>query len=380
MRKKSILILSATAGAGHVRAAEALEASAKISFPSVAVRHEDILTYTFPLFKKAYSQGYFAIVNKSPELWGYLYKRSEFKGPSKNKSPLMKVFDHFNYKKYIKTLHDLKPDAVLCTHFLPYLSIADEIKKPSWRIPFFAAVTDYDAHSLWINSSVTRFYVATEETRWTLQSHNIAHDNIAVTGIPVMPEFGKHVSKRSARVKMELSSTAFTIMILSGGYGVGVIDELVPSVIEFVSRLKHKEFQILVVCGKNRRLFETLNRLSFPKNVHVKLFQYVSFVDTLMDCADLLITKSGGLTVSEALAKNLPMIIFDPIPGQEARNADYITEHGAAIRAINLINLNFKIQQLIEQPVLLMKMRSNAKTIAKPLAAEKILKDIIQQI
>lgn len=376
---KSILLLSATAGAGHVRAAEALAETARQSRLRVAMHHHDILDFTFPLFKKLYSEFYFSVVKTSPELWGYFYKRSESRPHSKTKPPLLKLFDHFNYKKYLRAIDRWKPDAILCTHFLPYLAIAEELQRSSWGIPVFSVTTDYDIHSLWISRSVTRYYAATAEAAWTLRSHNIPEDRILVTGIPVMPEFGKRTRRGPARKEFGLQHNAFTVLLLSGGYGIGEMDRMVSSIADFASGQK-KKLELLVVCGKNEKLHHTLKRMRFPARVGVQLFQYVPFIDRLMDCADVLITKAGGLTVSEALAKHLPMILFDPIPGQEGRNADYLCEHGAAVRASNLSNLDFKLRQLIEHRSLLAAMKEDAGRIASPDAAGRILRDVLRQL
>jgi processive 1,2-diacylglycerol beta-glucosyltransferase len=379
-RKKTILILSATAGAGHVRAGEALLETAKALKLPLNVIHKDILNFTSPLFKKIYSEVYFTIVNTSPELWGYFYKRAERKDVTKIKSPLLKLFDQFNYKKYLQELDSLRPDAVLCTHFLPYLAITDKIATPGWMIPFFSVPTDYDAHSLWIHPSVKRYYVATEETAWTLKSNGMSPSDIQVTGIPVMPSFSDRPSKTKARASLRFPTSSLTIMIASGGYGIGVIDNLVPSVAEFLSGYSRRHFHLIVPCGKNNRLYDKLSRTTFPENVRVTLYRYISFMDRLMDCSDILISKAGGLTVSEGLAKHLPMIIFDPIPGQEGRNTDYIVEHGAGIRAGNLANLHFKLKEFIEKPSLVMTMRKNAGRIATPEAARMIWEDLLQRI
>ena len=377
---KSILVLSATAGAGHVRAGDALAATAKSLGLPITIRHEDILDFTSPLFKKLYSEMYFGVVNRSPELWGYLYEKTEFTGSGKKKPPILKMFDHFNYRKYLRTLEKIRPDAVLCTHFLPYAAIADRLLSPSWHIPFFAVPTDYDVHSLWFNPAITRYYVATEDAAWTLKSHGMPAARIAVTGIPVMPGFAAAGKRNAAAKKLGCAPGTFTIMILSGGYGIGVVDDLVSSLAGFLGSYGMKRFQVLVVCGKNRKLYDKLKRLRYPGNVEARLYEYISFVETLMECADVLVTKSGGLTVSEALAKNLPMIIFDPIPGQEVRNADYLIEQGAAVSAINFTKLHFKMKQFIERPELLETMRTNARRIAKPEAARSILEDVLRQI
>ena len=377
---KKLLILSATADAGHTRAADALAKTVQSLRLPVKIEHRDILDFTFPLFKKVYSEINNAIAGHTPELWGYLYKKSQFKGFPKPKNSFLKVFDQFNYKKYLDYLNDYAPDAVICTHFLPYIAITDELAKPSWQFPFYTVPTDYDVHSLWIHPSVKRYYVATEEAAWTVCSYGIEEKAVMVTGIPVHPAFTSIEPKASTRKELNLDPKPFTILILSGGYGIGVIDTLVPSVIEFLSTFKRRKFNVLVICGKNKRLHDILSRISSPENVNVSIFGFISNVDQLMDASDVLITKSGGLTVSEALSKHLPMIIFDAVPGQEGRNADYLVEHGAAIKAANFTNLNFKLKYLANDSASRKAMSDSALKIAKPNAAMKILKDILNPI
>jgi len=379
-RKQSVLILSATAGAGHVRAGEALVAAAGLLERPVSISHADVLDFTSPVFKKLYSQSYYEIVQRSPELWGYLYKKSESKKPLGPKAGLMKLFDHFNYKKYLKELSGLRPDAVICTHFLPYLAIEDEISKPGWPIPFFAVPTDYDVHSLWISRAISRFYASSDEAAWTIQTHGIPPEQIGVSGIPIMPQFGSPMSKRAARKRLDLPSECFTILILSGGYGIGVVDELAASVAGFLAADAKRDYQLVVVCGKNRSLYGKLNRMALPANVRARIYEYINFVDQAMACSDLVITKAGGLTVSESLARHLPLLILDPFPGQEGRNADYLIEHGAAVSAHGFENLHYKLRRLIDEPGLLPAMRKRAAGLARPRAARDILQDVLGRI
>ncbi|TLY27936.1 MAG: galactosyldiacylglycerol synthase [Ignavibacteria bacterium] len=379
-RRKTILIVSATVGAGHVRAGEALLAAAESLSRPVTISHADVLDFTFPLFKKLYSDSYYEIVQRSPELWGYLYKKSDSRKPLRGKAGLIRLFDHFNFKKYLKELSRLKPDAVICTHFLPYLAIEDEISQKGWQIPFFAVPTDYDVHSLWVSRAVSRYYAATEEAACSIQTHGIPPENIGVSGIPIMPQFGIRLSRQAARKRLGIPSGHFTILILSGGYGIGVVDELTGSVARFLATDKRRDYQLIVVCGKNPGLYGKLSRMAFPANVRARLFEYITFIDQTMACSDLVITKAGGLTVSEALARHLPLLILDPFPGQEGRNADYLIEHGAAISAHGFENLHYKLHRLIEEPGLLSAMKKRAAELAKPHAARDILKDVLGRL
>ncbi|HEV8539260.1 MAG TPA: glycosyltransferase [Bacteroidota bacterium] len=377
---RTILLLSATAGAGHFRAAEALAETAQALNLPVTVRHEDILNYTFGFFKNFYSKIQFAITDTSPELWGYLYRKTEFEGYGKNKSPLARLFGNFNYRRYHKLLGAVRPDAMVCTHFLPYTAIENELQKSDWRIPVFSVTTDYELHSLWLSPSVKRYYVASDQGAWTLRGHGISTERIVVTGIPVLPQFTEKGEQQAARKELGLGTDVFTILILSGGYGVGVVNELTLSVEDFLSTLAPRRFQLLVSSARNAALHRKLEQLPHPPNVDMKVFQFVPYVGKLMDAADVLISKAGGLTVTEAMVKHLPLIIFDPTPGQENRNAIYLMERGAAVSATSFTNLNFKLGQTIENPALLKRMKANAQQIARPDAAKDILEDILRQL
>src|ERR1041384_2258134 len=378
--RKSILVISATAGAGHLRAGEALAAAAESMPDPPAISHSDILECTTPLFRALYSKTYYAVVSSSPELWGYLYDRSDRAGRPRGKAPLLKLFDPFNFKKYLRRLEELNPDAVVCPHFLPYLAIEDKILARNWKIPFYSEPTDYAVHSLWVSRAVRRFYAATEEAAWSIRSHGIPKGRISVSGIPVMPAFVHSTDRAAAAKRLGLSPSLSTVLILSGGYGVGIVDTLVPSVSGFLAGKKPKRFQLIVVCGKNPGLHARLSRIKYPPNVEVTLYKFIPFVDAVMACSDVLITKAGGLTVSEALASNLPMVILDPFPGQEGRNADYVVEEGAATFAAGFSNLHYKLDTLIGDPPRLQAMRRRARAIAKPNAARDILDDVLRSI
>lgn len=375
-RKKTVLILSASAGAGHVHAAQALvETAEQLALP-FSIQHEDILDFTFPLFKKIYSKIQFKITDVSPELWGYFFRKTEFKGFPKHHSELTKLFNHFNYKAYFDLLKRTKPDALVCTHFLPYLAIYEETQKRSWQTPIFSVTTDYDLHSLWVDSTVERFYVATKQAAWTLRSHGISEKQILTTGIPISPKFASAGNRRMVSEELEIDHDAFTILILSGGYGIGIIDELILALGEFLSSYKRRRFQLLVSAARNETLYKKLQKIKLPQNTAMHIYKLVPYVGKLMDASDVLITKAGGLTVTEALAKHLPMIIFDPTPGQENRNAVYLMEEGAALSASSIANLTFKLHRLIENAEMLHAMKEHAQRIAQPDAAKRIWEDI----
>jgi processive 1,2-diacylglycerol beta-glucosyltransferase len=378
MKDPFILILSTSGGAGHLRAADALLQAARGSGLPVRAEHYDCLDFTSKTFKRLYSQSYLSMVNHIPEFWGYLYSQSERKPYSKK--GLLALFDHFNYQHYISSLTRLNPDAILCTHFLPYISISERARRSRVTAPFFAATTDFDIHQLWVDPIVSQYYVFQEESAWQLAAKGIPRDRISVKGIPVGQEFTTTTEDRLARQRLEIPTSRFTVLLLSGGFGVGRVREIAQSVSNVLGSYTRQAFNLIVVCGKNEVLRSEVERTGFPSNVHASVFGFVNNIHELMDAADILISKSGGLTSAEAMAKQLPMIIVDPIPGQESRNAGMIVERGAGLLALDYHNLEFKLKKVIEDPSLLQDMKGSAEALSKPQAAAEIIRDVFTRI
>lgn len=372
----SLLILSCSGGAGHHRAAEALHRTAAQLPVPLRTEHHDVLEFTTPLFRRLYAGSYLSMANSTPELWGYLYQRSE-RTPYR-KQGLIRLFDRLMYRRYLSELTARRPDALVCTHFLPYLSIADDLR--TLHIPVFAVTTDFDVHQLWVNPVVERYSVFHEESAWQLASKGVPRERIAVHGIPVMPEFGTNAGAASSRADLGIPRSAFTILILSGGFGIGRIDSVVRQVLTGLEPLHRRRFTVLAVCGRNEQARTSVASITPPSHVELRTYGFVDTVHTFMAAADLLITKSGGLTSSEALARGLPMLIIDPIPGQESRNADLLVEHGAGWKAVNLANLIYKLSGLLRHPDRLQRARRAARELARPHAAADILKDIVHSL
>jgi processive 1,2-diacylglycerol beta-glucosyltransferase len=369
-----ILILSCSGGAGHIRAAEALHRAAQLTGLSIRTEHYDVLDFTSKIFKRFYSESYIQMVNRAPELWGYLYQHSE-RRPYERKG-LIKRFDQLNYRRYLKTLRELRPDAIICTHFLPYISVSSELRKNNITAPVFVATTDFDVHQLWIDSIVERYFVFHKESAWQLESKQVPADKITITGIPVMPEFHFKEKPKGIRKKLGINQNSFTLLVLSGGFGIGRVKEIVEQVLTTLNSFPKRKFNLIIVCGKNDSARVEVQAMAFPKNVHPCIFGFVTNIHEFMDASDLLISKAGGLTSSEALAKSLPMLIIDPIPGQESRNADLIVEHGAGWKAMNLANLSYKLQNILHTPSMLKKAQTATRLLARPDATKSILLDV----
>lgn len=370
------LILSCSGGAGHIRAAEALHRTASLTRFPIRTEHYDVLDFTSKIFKKLYSETYLQMVNRAPELWGYLYEHSERK-PYEKKG-IIKSFDQLNYKRYLRTLLEMNPDAIICTHFLPYISVSSELRKNNITAPVFAVTTDFDIHQLWVDPIIERYFVYNEESAWQLQSKKVPAEKITVAGIPIMPEFQSKGKQKNSRVKLGINPSQFTVLVLSGGFGIGRVKEIVEQTATTLGEFDEKNFNLLVVCGKNAKVKTEIQALELPRNITPYIYGFIENMHEFMDASDLLISKAGGLTSSEAMAKSLPMLIVDPIPGQESRNTDIIVEHGAGWKAINLPNLSYKLRRILNTRPILNQARKATQHLAKPDAAMTILKDVYE--
>ena len=368
--EKPLLMLSVSAGAGHVRAAEALKKTAEENFPAHKAVHLDVMDFVPPLFRKIYADSYIKVVERSPALWGFLYTQTDKE--EKEDSLIRKIryaVQKLNTKKLFDKIAELKPDAVICTHFLPAELLSRMIGQKIFHTPVWVAVTDFDIHGLWIQPHMSGYFAASPEVAWRMKDKGINPERIHVTGIPIMPAFGRIYSRAECAKRLGINPDRKTILLMSGGLGVGGIHLAAERLLNINS-----DFQIIALAGKNKELLEELKKLEklFPGKL--KPTGFTSTIEINMAASDLAISKPGGLTTAECLAMGLPMIVISPIPGQEERNADYLLENGIALKAHNAAVLEFKLIELLKNPAKLCEMRKAATSIGRPDAAMDILK------
>ena len=364
-----ILVLSASAGAGHIRAAQAVEKALLQLGATREVQHLDVLEYTNKLFQNFYSKAYIDMVNTAPEVLGWLYDYLD--KPWRNERRRL-AFNKLNTRPFVKMLEQYQPDFVVCTHFLPAEIVSWLKAKERLATKQAIVVTDFDVHAMWLCHHFEHYFVALDETRVHLEKLGIPPEKVSVTGIPIDPIFAEPKDKCTMRLKLGLDEQRTTILISAGGFGVGPIEHLVRSLFD----LRHSA-QVVAICGRSKELKIRLTHLAgkVPQRHHVTLHAvgYTTEMDKYMSAADMLVGKPGGLTTSEALAKGLVPIIVNPIPGQEERNADHLLEEGAAIRCNNLPVLAYKIDQLLDDPARFATMHANVKRLAHPHAARDIV-------
>jgi processive 1,2-diacylglycerol beta-glucosyltransferase len=371
--EKTILLLSVSAGAGHVRAAEALRKTAEENFPAFKAVHLDVMDFVPHLFRKIYADSYIKVVERSPALWGFLYSQTDKE--EKENSLVKKIrysVQKLNTKKLFGKIGELEPDAVICTHFLPAELLSRMTGKKKFHAPVWVAVTDFDVHGLWIQPHMSGYFAASSEVAWRMKDKGMNPDNIHVTGIPIMPVFNRKYSRTECARQLGINPDRTTILLMSGGLGVGGIHLIAERLLNISS-----DFQILALAGKNRELLEELKKLERAFPGKLKPSGFTTTIEINMAASDLAISKPGGLTTSECLAMGLPMIVISPIPGQEERNADYLLENGAALKAHNAAVLEFKLAELLKNPAKLCEMRKAAARLGRPDAAMDILKIVL---
>ena len=368
MRK--ILIVSVRAGAGHLRAAQAVEVAFARYQPDAEVKNVDLLDHSTELIKYLYGKLYLDVVKAIPELYAYSYKHYE---SSKKFTKPRFLIDKFNFSDMFEMVESFDPDLVIATHFISAAVLENYRRKKKRKFRIAVTLTDYEFHPVWLVSRIDLFFVATEEVRNSLLYYGVPPEKIVTSGIPVHPDFSEEKDRQGLLAKYGLNNQSPVILISAGSFGVTPLAEVIADfgTIE-------EGFQIAVVCGRNAELRKELEIKQKSEPRLKKVFGFVDFMDELMALSDLLITKPGGITVSESIAMGVPMILIEPIPGQEEANADYLVEQGAAVKARNLPVLLYKLGLLIRNPERLAEMSRKAKAISRPYAAKTIAEETMK--
>lgn len=356
-----------------MRAAQALE-KAFAARGDCAVEHVDALGYTSKFFQKIYDNAYIALVRRAPSLMGVLYERAD--QPWRHQSRRL-ALDRLNTGPMIRMLKRLQPELCVATHFLPAEIIAWLKAKRKIQARNVIVVTDFDVHAMWLCRAVDRYCLAVEEAAEYLARIGVPREILRVTGIPIDPVFAEPKHIREMRRRHGLDPDRTTLLVSAGGYGVGPIERLVADLLAL-----DRPWQIVAVAGKAEQIRERLSvlarRAARNGSASLHVLGFTAEMDEWMAAADLLVGKAGGLTVSEALARGLPMALIEPIPGQEERNADHLLEHGAAIRCNNLPAAAWKIAKLLDDPARLQRMRAAARAMARPRAASEVVAESLK--
>ena len=372
---KKILILSVSAGAGHMRAAQAIEAYATRddgNGPRAIASHLDVMEFVTPAFRKMYTDFYIKLVNKAPALWGYLYHATNDAPKDSTMQRLRRGVERLNTRALMAQIAAFAPDAIICTHFLPAELLSRALREHQLACPVWVQVTDFDLHRMWVHDHMQGYFAATDEVAFRMRHEGIAADRIHVTGIPVMPAFARAPDRSACAQAFGLDPARKTILLMGGGAGLGSLDTIAARLLALDG-----DFQLIVLAGKNAAALAALQQLAAQYPGRLLAQGFTNEVERLMACADLVITKPGGLTTSECLALGLPMIVNSPIPGQEERNADYLLEQGVALKAFDGVTLEYRVRHLLDHPEQLQAMRAKALALGRPGAALDVLSQVL---
>ncbi len=372
MFRRRILILSTSAGTGHVRAAEALGKVFRHQPETEEVLTVDALKFTNKIFRDFYSSLYIQLVEKAPTFLGWWYKMTD--EPWKT-DRMRLMLDRLNTGPLIEFIESYSPDITVCTHFLPAELISHLISQAGLRTRLSIIVTDFHFHAMWLCRVFHRYFVATEETRVPLSRLGLPEERITVSGIPIDPIFSQPLDRSAARRALGLDPHLPLLLVSAGALGVGPAEVVAESLRSLTTPV-----QIVVICGKNPPLRERLLqvRAEWTNPSPLRVLGFTHEMHKWMAAADLLIGKPGGLTASEAMARGLPMVVVAPIPGQEELNSDYLLEQRAAIKCHEFTTLAFKVDSLLSDPSRLQAMRVAARDAAHPNAALIIVRRLLE--
>jgi len=368
-----ILIATVTAGGGHLAAAAALEEAWRALRPKDKVERVDLVEFFSPLHRKIHADGYMKLVAQAPELWGMIFAKTDDPKVASRLNRIKQLFPSRARSRFARYVGDYNPDVVLCTHYEPVDALGQMRRKLKAARPFVACiVTDFEAHALWMDADVDLYCVAAEETKARLVARGARAEKVVATGIPIAMKFAAKANRLAVRKAMGLRDDLPTFLVLSGGFGMGPVGKILGE-LDKVAR----EFQTLVVCGRNEELRREL--AAQDRKHPTRVLGFASNMHELMSVADLILTKPGGLTSSEALALGKPLFILDPIPGQEAANSDFLLERGAAVKVNRVEDLPFRLEQLIGSKKL-GEMARAAKSLGRLTSASAVCEAVLTRL
>jgi len=317
--KKRILLLSEGFGSGHTRAAHALAVGIRHLNPDIQTKVLELGKFFNPVLEPLIVSAYRKTVTKQPKWWGHIY-RSNYKRTLNRFAQL--ALHRLFYTQTSQVITQLKPDAIVCTHPAPN-AVVSRLKRLGLDVPLFTLITDYGAHGLWTSSEVTKYLVSTPVVKDKLMEHGVPDSRIEVTGIPVHPDFWTPCDKDEIRKQFNLNELP-TVLIMGGGWGL-LNDE--NGLFEYMAEYRDN-VQLIFCAGNNEKVKERLESNPTLRHPNIKILGFTREVHKLMDVSDLLITKPGGMTCTEGLSKGLPMLFYEPIPGQEEENCEYFVRSG----------------------------------------------------
>jgi len=348
-----ILILSAATGGGHLRASHAIETYIMENSSGNEVAVVDALKSINSVLDKTVCDGYHFLATKTPKVFGQLYRKTNEESLLSN---LVTRFSSVFSQKLIPLIKEQNPDVIISTHPFATEMVSHLKGKGIVTAPLICLMTDYGPHRAWIADHVDAYIVSNEDMIPEMQAMGVKTERIYPFGIPVGDVFFTKGDKPALLKKFEMDTVLPTILIMAGSFGVTNIMNIYKEIIKLST-----EFQIIVITGRNQKLYEAFTSVIEHSPKKTKLVYFTDEVENYMHASDLIITKPGGLTVSEALACSIPLAVFDAIPGQEEDNANFLLTHDMAVKLEKDIDPGETIQTLLEDSKRLEEMRNSCE-------------------
>ena len=346
------MILTVTAGQGHHQCAIAL--SEYLKKRNIECEIVDTLRNINVVLYESVKHGYLISTKDLPKAYGKFYNLVEKKATAPKLSPGRVTSAAFALKLK-KIIKESNPDVIICTHVFPAQMITE---MHDINIPIIGIITDFTFHPFWQDTKIDYYVTASEQLTNQALKKNIKENEILPFGIPIREKFMSKTDKESTRKKLGIENKQ-TVFVMSGSMGYGKVFKQIKALDKI-----NIDFQMICVCGNNKKLYKTIKEYKAEKNIYC--YQFVDNVDVLMDASDVIITKPGGLTTSEALAKGLPLILINPIPGHEERNAEFLLNNGAAMKITSTFPVDECIYELFSSKWRLENMTKAVSMLAKP--------------
>ena len=368
-KRRRVLLMYITKVSGHRQATVAIQQSLRQLDPTIVAPMVNGFGHTYPVLEKVVNQAYMSVIKTTPKVWDFLYDNPKVVKKSKGIKEFLHKSSHDKLERLFKRY---KPDTIVCTQAFPCGMVAHYKKTHNLDTTIVGVLTDFSPHSFWINEGVDYYIVPSIEAKERFVKKGVNPDAIKVYGIPMRSKFAIQLDKRPIAQKLGLDPNVPTIVIMGGGQGLGPIKDIVNSLIQIDLKI-----QIVVLTGVNKKILKSLRRLTEKTEKKVQVLEYATNVDELMELATLILSKPGGITTAECLAKGLPMVIINPIPGQEMRNTDFLIKKGIGARIDDKSDISEEIEFLLKSPERLAAMSKAAYENAKPHAALDIAKLIL---
>lgn len=361
---RRILLMYISKVSGHRQATVAIQKALRNLLPDAEIMSINGFEYTYPILEKVVNRAYMGVIKSVPVLWDKMYDNPKLVKRSKG---IKEFLNKKSHKKLHKLFEEFKPDTVICTQAFPCGMVADYKTTHSGTFHLIGVLTDFAPHAYWLNPGVDYYIVPSEDAKNRFVASGISPEAIKVFGIPIRTKFAERIEKGDVRRKLGLDTELPTVLVMGGGQGLGPIKKVVQSLLKLPDHL-----QLIVIAGTNLKLMHWLKQTKTMTDKNMLIYDYAANVNELMDASTMIITKPGGMTTSECLAKGLPMIIVNPIPGQEVHNTNFLIKEGIALRVDDVDEIAREVKALLGSPERLAAMSKAASDHGRPLAARDI--------